>query len=149
MPKSTFSYKEAGESPGFLLWKTTTVWQRKIKKALESYQISHSQFVIMAILLWFEEHKQEATQILLINWSKLDKMTVSNALKCLANLAYVERRENLKDTRVKTVSLTPNGKTLAQQLVPIVEKIDEDFFGSLTPEKRKSLLEILNHLTQL
>jgi len=43
----------AEDSPGLLLWQTTIFWQRMIKKALEPYGISHAQFVIMVILLWW------------------------------------------------------------------------------------------------
>lgn len=49
-----FGFAKPEDSPGFLLWQTTIIWQRRIKKALESHDISHAQFVIMAILLWFE-----------------------------------------------------------------------------------------------
>ncbi len=56
MPKanSTFGFDKPEDSPGFLLWQTTITWQRLIKKALEFSGISHPQFVILAITLWFE-----------------------------------------------------------------------------------------------
>ena len=83
MTDSTFGFERAEDSPGLLLWQTTTLWQRRIKRTLESYEISHAQFVIMAILLWFEEQQLEETQTAIVNVSKLDKMTVSQALKKL------------------------------------------------------------------
>src|SRR5665213_3425618 len=112
MAKSTFGFKKPEQSPGFLLWQTTITWQRLIKKALEPYDISHAQFVIMAILLWFKEQGNEATQGIIINWSKLDKMTVSKSLKKLVSQKLVTRAENETDTRSKTVSLTHKGKNL-------------------------------------
>ena len=84
-----FGFDKPEDSPGFLLWQTTMVWQRQIKRALESYDISHPQFVIMATLMWFEAHHYDTTQILIVNWSKLDKMTVSKSLKKLVALGYV------------------------------------------------------------
>ena len=69
------------DSPGFLLWQTTISWQRMIKKALESHDISHAQFVIMAILLWWHSKEKDVTQIDIVTMSKLDKMTVSKSLK--------------------------------------------------------------------
>src|SRR5262245_24838626 len=133
MVDNVFSVEKAEDSPGFLLWQTTITWQRLIKKALEPYQISHAQFVLLAILLWFEKINQEATQILLVNWSKLDKMTVSKSLKILSDQGYIERTEHKKDTRAKIVSLTPKGKTLGALLVPIVEEVDKEFFGVMNP----------------
>ena len=98
-----FGFDKPEDSPGFLLWQTTMVWQRLIKKALEAHDISHAQFVIMATLLWFEAHHYDTTQILIVNWSKLDKMTVSKSLKKLVVQGLVKRMEHQTDTRAKTV----------------------------------------------
>ena len=75
-PKSAFGFEAPEDSPGFLLWQTTITWQRLIKKALEAHDVSHAQFVVMAVLLWFEEHQEDPTQIAIARLSKLDQMTV-------------------------------------------------------------------------
>jgi DNA-binding MarR family transcriptional regulator len=144
--ESAFGFDQADDSPGFLLWQTTVTWQRLIKSALEPYNISHTHHVIMAILLWFEEHHYEATQVLISKWSKLDKMTVSNSLKKLGELGYISRVEHETDTRAKRVKLTKNGKSLARSLVPIVEKIDAKFFGKLKRRDEKELIRLLGSL---
>lgn len=147
MVKAPFGFETPEDSPGFLLWQTTITWQRLIKKALEPYEISHAQFVIMAILLWFEQHDYDTTQVLIVNWSKLDKMTVSQSLKKLVTEGLVVRAEHQTDTRAKNVKLTSKGKTLVNKLVPKVEKIDEEFFGSVSQGDQKSLIRILKKLT--
>lgn len=139
----TFSYEAPEDSPGLLLWQTTITWQRQIKKALDPYDIAHAQFVIMAITLWFEEHHQNPTQVLIANISKLDKMTVSKALKKLTSMGYINRTESKLDTRAKWIGLTSKGKALIQKLVPIVEGIDEKFFGILPKNDYKELVRIL------
>lgn len=141
-----FGFEKPEDSPGFLLWQTTITWQRLIKKALEPYDISHAQFVIMAILLWFGKHNYDTTQILIVNWSKLDKMTVSKSLKKLVVLELVHRTEHTTDTRAKSVTLTDKGKDIVYKLVPIVEKIDADFFGKLPDHNQKSLIQLLRAL---
>ena len=146
MTKSTFGFEKPEQSPGFLLWQTTITWQRLIKKALEPYDVSHAQFVIMAILLWFKEQGNEATQRIIINWSKLDKMTVSKSLKKLVSQKLVTKAENEADTRSKTVNLTHKGKILIRQLVPIVEHIDENFFNVIPHTKQQSLINTLSIL---
>lgn len=78
-----FGFEKPDDSPGFLLWQTTMLWQRQIRRTLETYDISRAEFVIMAVLMWFEAHHYDTTQILIVNWTKLDKMTVS---KCVKNL---------------------------------------------------------------
>ncbi len=146
MSNSVFGFEKPEDSPGFLLWQTTIIWQRLIKKALDPYDISHAQFVILAITLWFENKGQNVSQSLIIRQSKLDKMTVSKSLKKLVFQAYVKRAENEEDTRAKSVYLTKKGKDLASKLVPLVEKIDEDFFKNLKKINQNSLIELLKEL---
>ncbi len=147
MNKMPFGFEKPQASQGFLLWQTTIVWQRLIKKALEEYDIAHAQFVIMALLLWFEEHGYDTTQVLIANWSKLDKMTVSKSLKKLVTQGLVDRIEHETDTRAKNVTLTAKGKKLVNKLVPIVEAIDTEFFGVVRSTEQQSLISILNKLT--
>ncbi len=141
-----FGFERPEDSPGFLLWQTTISWQRLIKKLLEPYDISHAQFVVIALVLWFEEHNIEATQIQIVNWSKLDKMTVSKSLKKLVSMGLVCRKEHEIDTRAKIVSITQNGRVLLAELVPSIEKIDEEFFGKVSTKSQKNLIEILQKL---
>ncbi|MFZ4115488.1 MAG: MarR family winged helix-turn-helix transcriptional regulator [Chthoniobacterales bacterium] len=143
---SSFGFERAHESPGFLLWQTTMLWQRLIKKALEPYAISHAQFVIMATLLWFEFTEQSTTQVDIINWSKLDKMTVSKSLKKLVTLKLVNRIEHQRDSRAKSVSLTPSGKKLLDDLIPLVEGVDALFFVKTTKRNQQMLIQIFQKL---
>ena len=146
MSKLPFGFDVPEDSPGFLLWQTTMVWQRQIKRALEPYEISHAQFVIMATLMWFEIHHHDITQVVIVNSSKLDKMTVSKSLKKLVALGFVNRMEHETDTRAKTVSLTAQGKKMVGILVPIVEGIDGVFFGKASDKEIKSFTSILAKL---
>jgi DNA-binding MarR family transcriptional regulator len=146
--KKVFGFEQPEDSPGFLLWQTTITWQRLIKKALDKYNISHAQFVILAITFWLELKHQEISQSLIIQQSKLDKMTVSQSFKKLVLEGYVKRSEHKEDTRAKSVYLTKKGKDLISTLVPIVEKIDEEFFGVVKKAEQKSLIDILNRLVQ-
>jgi len=147
MTNPPFGFNAPEESPGFLLWQTTISWQRMIKKALEPHGISHAQFVIMAILLWWHGKKKDVTQVDIVTMSKLDKMTVSKSLKKLAGMDLVKRYENQEDTRAKSVQLTKPGVDLTGRLVPIVEGIDENFFARLPKKQEKDLILILQKLT--
>jgi DNA-binding MarR family transcriptional regulator len=146
MKNSPFGFDAPKDSPGFLLWQTTLSWQRLIKKALEPHNISHAQFVMMAILLWWHGQQKDVTQIDIIGMSKLDKMTVSKSLKKLVGMDLVARHENQEDNRAKSVQLTKSGVSLARKLVPIVEGIDADFFGQLPKKQEKDLITILQKL---
>jgi len=148
MKNLPFGFDRPQDSPGFLLWQTTMIWQRLIKKVLEPYDISHAGFVIMATLLWFQAHHYDTTQTLIADWSKLDKMTVSKSLKKLMALGLVNRAEHETDTRAKSVSLTDKGKDLVHTLVPLVEDIDKRFFAKITDQEQQSLIRIFSKLTE-
>lgn len=146
MPNPAFGFEKPEHSPGFLLWQTMVTWQRRIKKVLDPYDISHAQFVILANVLWFEGVKQTPTQILIVKSTKLDKMTVSKSLKKLVTENLVKRAEHKTDTRAKSVQLTPKGKAMATKLVPMIEKIDAEFFGVINTTNQRSLVKILAEL---
>lgn len=146
MKQSTFSFSEPEKSPGFLLWQATAAWQKHIKKELEPFEITHSQFVMLALSLWHYEQKLAINQVDLVNLSKLDKMTVSKALKKLVRLGLLEREEFENDTRVKTVKITRRGISITKKLVPIVEKIDALFFDILAKKEENALISILKKL---
>ena len=94
MGKSAFGFAAPEDSPGFLLWQTTVVWQLLIAQALAPFDLSHAQFVLLAILMWSDEQQEPPNQGVLARRSKLDKMTVSKALKQLAAAGLVKRTEH-------------------------------------------------------
>lgn len=128
---NTFSVEKAEESSGFLLWQVTNLWQREIKKALEPFDLTHSQFVLMASIHWLTLHKQDVTQILLSAHTKIDPMTTSTVLRTLQTKGLLLRQEHLTDTRAKTVQLTENGKDIIKQAIKTVETFDKTFFATL------------------
>lgn len=129
-----FGVEKADDSSGFLLWQVTSLWQREIKKALEVYDITHSQFVLLASTHWLTLQGKEVTQVLLSAHSKIDPMTTSTVLRTLQSKDLLTRREHLTDTRAKTVALTDKGKELVMKAVVTVEAFDRQFFSVLGAE---------------
>ena len=124
----------------------TNLWQREIKKALEQYGLTHSQFVLMASIHWLTIHNKEVTQILLSNHTKIDPMTTSTVLRTLQQKDLIQRQEHLTDTRAKTVGLTNEGKKIIKKAVLTVETFDIDFFSALdskTTDFSKNLQTLL------
>lgn len=148
MPPSPFGFDHPKDSPGFLLWQTTTLWQRRIRKVLEPHNLSHAQFVIMAQILWLSRNQEKVAQLDIVKMSKLDKMTVSTAMKKLEKLKFVTRRENLQDTRAKNVVLTEIGEEKVRRLVPMIEGVDGAFFSALNNLDQAMLIKNLRQLTR-
>ncbi len=144
---NTFSVDKPEESSGFLLWQVTNLWQRKIKKSLEKYELTHSQFVLMASIHWLMLHKQEVTQIILSAHTKIDPMTTSMVLRTLQKKQLITRTEHQTDTRAKAIKLTLGGQKMARQAVKTIEGFDALFFQPLSDKVKafnKNLLVLLN-----
>jgi DNA-binding MarR family transcriptional regulator len=146
-PDNPFSFEKAEDSSGFLLWQVTNLWQREIKKALEKYELTHAQFVLMASTHWLTLHNESVTQVLLAANTKIDPMTTSTVLRTLQAKGLLKRQEHSTDTRAKIVVLTEEGKKVIKQAVKAVEKFDEAFFAPLgtgSNSFNQKLLALLN-----
>jgi DNA-binding MarR family transcriptional regulator len=145
---NTFSVEKAEDSSGFLLWQVTNLWQREIKKALEQYDLTHSQFVLMASIHWFTLHNKEVTQIILSEHTKIDPMTTSTVLRTLQKKELLQRQEHATDTRAKTVALTNKGKEIIKQAIVTVEAFDKSFFAVLANDTDGFNKKLINLLQQ-
>ena len=72
-------------------------------------------------------------------------MTVSQVVKLLLKKKLVERREHPKDSRSKIVSLSESGFSILNRALPLVEAVDQEFFGKLD----QNLLEFNQWLMDL
>jgi len=126
-----FHFKKAEDSPGFLLWQLTMLWQRTTKRELDKLDLTHTQFVLLTTLAWLSKTSDSVTQVDIANHSKTDRMMVSKVLRTLEEKGLLGRQEHATDTRAKSVSLTPNGESILQKALATVEQVDIDFFSKL------------------
>jgi MarR family transcriptional regulator for hemolysin len=144
MPEaSPFKHVKADDSAGFLLWKITALWQRKLSGVLGEFRITQTQYAIMASLRWFEEKKEPTTQAHLVVHTKIDKMTVSKAIRNLEKDGLVSREQSSSDSRATNVRLTVQGRKVIQKAIVAIENADDEFFSGLT----KKQLETYKSLT--
>ncbi|MEO7049707.1 MAG: MarR family transcriptional regulator [Ferruginibacter sp.] len=128
---NSFSFTRAEDSTGFLLWQLTSFWQREIKKTLEPLDLTHTQFVLLASILWFTLQKKNVTQIILSSHTKIDTMTISTVLRILQAKDLINRQEHSTDSRAKTVALTDKGTKIVKKAIKKVELFDSYFFSKL------------------
>ena len=127
------------KSPGLMLWQVSTLWQRAVKGALDEVGLNHSGYVILVSLHRLTEEHEEVTQAMIVDATRLDKMTVSKSLKILETKNLVVRQAKEQDSRAKSLILTYKGHTLISQAVAAVEAIDETFFSVLKKEDKETL----------
>jgi len=129
--KEIFQVDSAEDSPGFLLWQVSSMWQRRINAGLKPFDLTHAQFVLLASLTWLASQDKPLTQADLASHAKMDVMMTSNVLRTLEEKKLIARNPHPTDTRAKSLAVTGKGRDLAAQAVAVVEKIDSDFFSSL------------------
>ena len=132
MPEGLESeYESATESPGFLLWQVTNLWQRQMRAVLKDVDLTHVQFVLLASLAWLSRDRAVVTQSALAQHARIDVMMTSQVLRTLEQKGFIERTAHPHDTRANALSVTPQGHLLAQRAIGLVEAADSRFFGPL------------------
>ena len=112
-------------------------WHSMIKKELKKMNLTHPQFVVLASLAYLSQDSDEVTQVMISKLSGIDVMTVSQILNLLEKNDFVKRKEHSRDTRAKAVILNKKGEEVLQKAVPLVEQIDEVFFGKLDRDEKQ------------
>ena len=140
-PRTRFGAPE--RSPGFLLWRATLAWQRRIRAALEPHRLTHVQFVLLASLWWLEQHEPEPpTQARLAAQAGTDQMMTSQVLRKLEARGLLDRAADTKDTRARRLRITTEGRELIARALADVESADADYFAPLT-DRHEAFLEAL------
>lgn len=124
------AYPSAGDSPGLLLWQVTNRWQSAVRSALQPFELTHVQFVLLASLTWLSR-EGPVTQKRLADHAVTDPMMTSQVLRALEKRGLVGRDVDLADRRARAVRVTAQGAELANAAVVAVERCDRDFFGAL------------------
>lgn len=133
-------FVNSNDSIGLLFWKTSVLWQRKIKEVLQPLDLTHTQFVILAVVEELSETIDEITQKMISDFSMIDVMTVSSTIRLLEKKKYICRLASENDTRAYSISNTKIGNERLQEAVKRVEIIDNEFFFD-EKQRRNNFME--------
>ena len=137
-------FDDAGDSPGFALWRATNAWQSAQRTALRPYGLTHMQFVLLASLTWLHA-EAPVRQRDLARHAQTDPMMTSQVLRALETKGLVQRGPHPTDRRARALAVTPEGAALANRAIASVEDVDRRFFGPLGDD-RAALTDLLNRL---
>ena len=141
-----FRFQRADDSPGFLFWKLTSLWQQRLAEVFSEFGITQTQYAILASLRWFEQQGEPPSQAHLVAHAKIEKMTLSKAIRRLEEDGFVRRVPSATDSRAVDVGFTAKGRRVVEHAVVAVERADDQFFG-VVPARRvdefKSLLRAI------
>ncbi|MCL2625483.1 MAG: MarR family winged helix-turn-helix transcriptional regulator [Cystobacterineae bacterium] len=132
-------------STGFIFIRAYNKWHTTIKHKLREMGITHPQFVTMTVLNFLNQFDEFVTQSSIAKMADMDVMSVSQILRGLEEKGFLKRTVHPKDTRANAVQLLEKGQEVMKRALPMVEKIDEDFFGVLA-EDEKTFRRFLHQL---
>ena len=144
MEKSQFNsiYKdEYQNSTGLLFIRAYHKWHGLIKNKLRTIDLTHPQFVVLTTLAALLRQQEWVSQTDIARFSDMDVMTVSQIIRLLVKKGLIMREVHPKDSRANIILLTDTGLQKVNQALPLVEGIDQAFFGKL-----ENKTEILNQL---
>ncbi|SDN19552.1 DNA-binding transcriptional regulator, MarR family [Paenibacillus sp. yr247] len=129
----TSEYGKPYDSPGFLLWQVTNLWQKNLRQALHDLDLTHVQFILLASTEWLntQSTQEDVTQAQIAGHAHIDPMMASQVLRNLEKKGFLIRKEHPTDTRAKSISLTQAGERMVSQALDIVVKADRRFFAKL------------------
>ncbi len=133
------------QSPGFLLWRTSTSWRSSIEATLKTFGLTHPQFVVLATTGWLTRNGELTNQAAIGKMAGLDPNTNSQILKGLEQKSLIKRKPS-SDGRAKNVSLTLKGSQILSKALPAVEKMDGNFFNSLQDNEIGVLVALFQKL---
>ena len=134
MEKSQFNsiYKdEYQNSTGLLFIRAYHKWHGLIKNKLRTIDLTHPQFVVLTTLAALLRQQEWVSQTDIARFSDMDVMTVSQIIRLLVKKGLIMREVHPKDSRANIILLTDTGLQKVNQALPLVEGIDQAFFGKL------------------
>ena len=132
---------EYKKSTGLLFIRTYHKWHGLIKNKLRTIDLTHPQFVVLTTLAALLRQQEWVSQTDIARFSDMDVMTVSQIIRLLVKKGLIMREVHPKDSRANIILLTDTGLQKVNQALPLVEGIDQAFFGKLEDKT-----EILNQL---
>lgn len=121
-------YHSHDESTGLIFWQVSTLWQRAIKDALRLFDLTHTQYVILAVIAELDESGADITQKKISDFSMIDPMTISSTLRLLEKKGLTQRIQSETDSRANRICNTKSGQSILEKAVNAVETVDTSFF---------------------
>ncbi|MHB8275408.1 MAG: MarR family transcriptional regulator [Dermatophilaceae bacterium] len=139
-------FNDADDSPGLMLWRVTNTWQAAQRAALQPFDLTHVQFVLLASLTWLRSDTP-VTQRDLADHAHTDPMMTSQVLRVLETKGLIRRESHPTDARARALTVSREGSALANAANAAVEATDQTFFGRLHDDQTR-FTRMLRRLTE-
>lgn len=129
--------------PGFVLWQLSKLWQRQLTTALKPFGIGGTEFVVLGNTVRLARLGQPVTPAILMDATKIDRMTASQTIRSLEKKRLIERADTPSDRRTFRIVPTLAGTKLADEALGKVIEVHTAFFAPLGNETNLFLAHML------
>jgi DNA-binding MarR family transcriptional regulator len=111
-----------------LLWQVAELWRAEIRAELVEHNLSIKEFAILSSIDYLSKIKTEVKQIEIAAISQIKPTNVSILIRQLLKRKFLERKEQIVDTRAKIVQLTPEGVSIMMKISHEINELNNRFF---------------------
>lgn len=127
---------------GFWLRFVSNHVSSRFQGEVEAHGVSVSEWVALRQLYG----KQDTSPLDLMDALGMTKGAVSKIVTRLEDKGLLRRSESPLDRRMQQLDLTAEGRRLVPKLARVADQNDAHFFGHLTEERRRRLIEAMKEL---
>lgn len=109
---------------------------------IKGFNLSRMEWRVMATVAMFNS----TTAKHICEFTGMEKMQVSRAIKRMQQIDLVEHKMNSQDRRSSQISLTHTGLELYQKILPLVKKEEQHILSMLTKSEQNQLRHIIDKL---
>lgn len=128
-------------TPGFLVWRLSTKWRVAVDRAVAPLGLTHAQYSLVASLYGMHRAGRRPSQRQLADHTGLEPLYVSKLARALEAAGVVDRTRDPADPRAIRLSLTEDGREVAQRAIGVVQGLLEQLLeplGGLRGERTKA-----------
>jgi DNA-binding MarR family transcriptional regulator len=118
---------------GLLIWQTSNLWQSRIRKNINKYNISFNEYLILETVYNLDKILSNISQIDIVKHSFVDKSVVSSKLSQLNHKKLIKKLRPV-DNRSNKLKLTKEGVDLVEKMIKEIIEIENNFFNKLNQE---------------
>jgi DNA-binding MarR family transcriptional regulator len=128
-------FKQPEDNDGYLFWQLAHGWMRCLNRALITTELTHLQFSVLGSTAWLSQTGCAPSQVRIAEFCAMDPMLISKTIRMLERKRLVRRQSDLRDTRLKLISVTSKGEQSLLRVIPLVERAYAEFFAPLAEQE--------------
>lgn len=141
--KQTRMYEESPDRLEVMMYKVSKMLHQKRACILSDFELTCSQFYILAAIYQFSIQKREIIQIDLSNTTKIDPMTTSTILRNLQRKGLITRARGVINTRTVEIEFTTKGFELYKKAAIKISAMHNTLYQNIDKQYLISVLDLV------